>query len=399
MIKEEVMTTAPVSPTPNRTPWIIVGVLGCMVICLLVALVAVGGYFFIAPQSSSFLVTMTTPTAPRVAIGVVNPTATTISFPTPSTLPTLALASPTLLVEPTLMPTAQVTVTVPLPQATRPPASPTAAAPKGRIAFSKTEGDRPEDKYIWIMNADGSGAKKILDRASSPSFSPDGTKLAYFHWTDGIYVANADGTDLPGKKVLGDTFTRFLDWSHDGRWIAFTAQPGGTGNAVIDIAPPDGTALKDPNARRNVAIGLSPSWSPDDAQVVFATCREGCGIFRGKSGGGDAVAIVTDDGGLPSWSPDSKRIVYQKEVDGQKQLFLINPDGTGKKQLTLGATMHVAAVWSADGNYIFYRSPEGGNWGIWRMKADGTNPVKLIDGVPPVDWAYERLAITRQVPP
>jgi TolB protein len=98
---------------------------------------------------------------------------------------------------------------------------------------------------------------------------------------------------------------------------------------------------------------------------------------------------------LPVWSPDGKTILYQKEVGGEHQLFVINPDGTNKKPLTSGPGMHVAANWSRDGNFIFYRSTEGGAWAIWRMNADGSNRTKLLDGVPPVDWAFEKLAVSR----
>jgi TolB protein len=239
------------------------------------------------------------------------------------------------------------------------------------------------------MNADGSGLKKIADKASEPTFSPDGSQIAYYHWSDGIYVVSADGSGAPGKKIVGDTMVGFIEWSHDGRLIAFSAQPGGKGNIVVDVVTPDG---KD---RHNVAVGQSPSWSPDDTQLVFDTCRgNDCGIFKGSSGGGDAIPIVIDGGGLPAWSPDGKKIIYQTEIDGQKQVFSINPDGSGKKQLTSGAAMHVSPAWSADGKYIYYRTPEGGSWGIWRMNADGSGPVKLAGDVPPVNAGRERIAIT-----
>ena len=187
------------------------------------------------------------------------------------------------------------------------------------------------------------------------------------------------------------------DWSHDGRWVAFSSRPGGSGNVSIDIAPPDGMALKDPNARRTIVVGIGSSWSPDDTQFAFSTCRGGtCGIYKsGTAPGSEAIPVVGDNGNAPTWSPDGKRILYQVDIDGARQLVVINTDGTGKKQLTSGAVMHVAATWSVDGNYIFYRSPEGGTWGIWRMQADGSNPVRLIDNVPPVDWSFERLAAGR----
>jgi Tol biopolymer transport system component len=121
-----------------------------------------------------------------------------------------------------------------------------------------------------------------------------------------------------------------------------------------------------------------------------------CGIFKVTSaGGGSIVPVVTDGGGAPVWSPDGKKIVYQADIDGQKQLVIIGADGSGKTQLTHGPAMHVDAGWASGGNFIFYRSPEGGTWGIWRMNLDGSNPVKLIDNVAPVDFAFERLAVTR----
>jgi TolB protein len=165
----------------------------------------------------------------------------------------------------------------------------------------------------------------------------------------------------------------------------------------IDVVPPDGAALKDAGARRTIVVGIGSSWSPDDTQLVFNTCRGStCGIYRSLAApGSEAVLVVGDNGAAPVWSPDGTQIVYQAEVDGNKQLFLINPDGSGKKQLTSGAAVHVSAAWSPDGAYIYHRSPQGGTWGIWRMNADGSNSVKLIDNVPPVDWAFERLAVTR----
>jgi TolB protein len=283
------------------------------------------------------------------------------------------------------LPTIPLLTPSPAPTATKPP-----AAPQGRLAFTvcRETCDRPEDHFVWIMNADGSGAKKLLDRASEPTFSPDGTKIAYYQWRDGIFVANADGTSP--KKILGEANAGFMSWSHAGNWIAFSVRPGGSGNVSTDAIAPDGTG------RRPIVVGWSPSWSPDDTQIVFQTCRGvGCGIYRAPSAGGEAVPIITDDGGLAAWSPDGKRIVYQKDVDGVKQLFMINVDGSGKKQLTQGASLHVSANWSLDGNYIFYRSPEGGSWAIWRMNADGSNPVKLVTDMPPGDWPYDRIAVTK----
>ncbi|MCL4393981.1 MAG: hypothetical protein M1482_04105 [Chloroflexi bacterium] len=265
-------------------------------------------------------------------------------------------------------------------------------APNGAVAFSVFAGDSPEGKSVWIMNADGSGAKEILKQASSPAFSPNGSMLAYYHWTDGIYVANADGSDP--HKILGESNAKYISWSHDGKWIAFSSQPTGKEgvNVNVDAVSPDGSH------RRTIVVGGSmPSWSPDDTQIAFASCRGAdCGIFRASSLGGDGGTLIVGElGNDPTWSPVGTKLLYQEDVDGIKQIFAVNADGTGKKQLTTGSDPHVGAQWSPDGSAIYYRSSKGGSWGIWKMSADGSAQTSLASDVQPVDWAYERLAVAR----
>lgn len=273
------------------------------------------------------------------------------------------------------------------------PGQPSALGTSGsnvRIALSVDRVNPAERRDIWLMNSDGSDAKQILNEASSPVFSPDGSQIAFYHWTDGIYVANVDGSNA--HKILGESNAKYLAWSHDGKWIAFSSQPSLKEGSPINI---DAIRL-DGSGRRLVIIGGSePTWSPDDTQITFTSCRgSDCGIFRASSLGGDSgTKVVGDLATSPAWSPDGKKIVYQADVDGVKQLFTINPDGTGKKQLTTGTSLHVGAQWSPDGSTIFYRAAEGGNWGIWKMNADGSNQTKIANDYPPVDWAYERLAL------
>ncbi len=353
----------------NERSWLIpvaTVVVTALGICGLISIA--GLYFFYGPGSVE--------TRPQIPVAIY-----LTSTKTATILPTMPLIV-------TNTPATLSTVTrIAAPSATRPAATATPGAVSGKIAFSIDRGERPEDKFIWLMNADGGGAKQILDRASSPAFSPDGSLIAYYHWTDGIYIANAaDGSNQ--RKIVGETNAKYLSWSHDGKWIAFRSQPAVNGNVYVDAVLIDGTG------RRNIAVGDSPSWSFDDRMIALQTCKAtACGIHRVSSEGGDPIPITNDAGGNPAWSPDGKKILYQLEAGDVKQLFVVNVDGTGKKQLTSGASLHVDGQWSSDGNYIFYRSTESGSWAIWRMNADGSRPVKLIEDTPPVDWPYEKLAV------
>lgn len=153
----------------------------------------------------------------------------------------------------------------------------------------------------------------------------------------------------------------------------------------------------DGSGRRTIVVGGSmPSFSPDDKELVFHTCQGGtCGIYKVSASGGPFALVAGEMGGNPSWSPDGKRILYHADTDTVKQIFVINVDGTGKKQITTGTVPHVDPHWSPDSGLVYYRSPEGGSWGIWRMNSDGSSPVRIAESGPPVDWAYERLAVSR----
>ena len=64
----------------------------------------------------------------------------------------------------------------------------------GRIAFTSTRGGSSE---IWTMWYDGTGEIRItaMGEADSPSYSPDGSKIA-FHAQGDVYRMNWDGTDV-----------------------------------------------------------------------------------------------------------------------------------------------------------------------------------------------------------
>jgi Tol biopolymer transport system component len=322
---------------PNRTP-LLIGAAGCLLLLLCLALGGVGWFVWSSQQSKN----------------------------------TTANANPN---------TSATKVAVPVVPAT---------SSKLRVAFSIERGAGPEDKSVWIANADGSDAKQLLAQASSPVFSPDGSMIAYYHWNDGIYVANSDGSNA--HKILGESNAKYLAWSHDGRWLAFASQPSLKEGSPVNI---DAVRVDGGGRRPIVSGGTQPSWSPDDTMIAFATCRGAdCGIFKASSNGGDAgTKVIGELGSNPAWSPDGGKILYQADADGVKQLFVVNADGSGKKQLSTGTVPHVGAQWSFDGTTIFYRAPEGGSWGIWKMNADGTNPAKIVNDVMPVEWAYERLAL------
>jgi Tol biopolymer transport system component len=188
------------------------------------------------------------------------------------------------------------------------------------IAFASFDTETPGrrcDAGLWVINADGSGARLVAPAGISPDWSPDGTKLAY---ADGgtIVVASSIGA---GLRVVahGDEPV----WSPDGTEIAYSR--GGS----IYIANADGTG-----ERLLVAAGSSPSWSPDGKRIVFARPIPGSD-FHG-----------------PPFVPDA-----QIPAGATPGLAVINVDGTGLLPLVNGADYD--PVWSPDGRWVAYSTFDG----------------------------------------
>lgn len=84
-------------------------------------------------------------------------------------------------------------------------------------------------------------------------------------------------------------------------------------------------------------------------------------------------------------SPDGTRILYPvtyysiKENKSNTELFVMNTDGSGKRQITETAVGEGAAKWMKDGNHIAFLSSESGSRQLWMMKADGSDRRQLTD--------------------
>jgi len=76
-----------------------------------------------------------------------------------------------------------------------------------------------------------------------------------------------------------------------------------------------------------------------------------------------------------SWTPNN-RIIFSNQ-DGR--MFLVNPDGSGRSRLTPDDSLNLDPSVCGDGRYIVYAAYREQKLGIWRMDADGSNPIRIAD--------------------
>ncbi len=167
--------------------------------------------------------------------------------------------------------------------------------------------------------------------------------------------------------------------------IAFVSDRDG--NSEIYVINSDGSGLA--NLTKNPAWDHSPAWSPDGSKIAFRS-RRGEGFYNLYVMGADGsnpTRLVTnagDDGSgdyTPHWSPDGSKILFHANREGvSRSSYVVNLDGSDLTNLTLEYGLPVSqASWSPDGSKIVFESGRH----IYVMKADGSNPTELAEGVRP----------------
>jgi Tol biopolymer transport system component len=148
-----------------------------------------------------------------------------------------------------------------------------------------------------VMNADGTDLRELSleeGQVSSPSWSPDGEKIA-ISTVDDIYTVNPDGTDQ--TNLIGSPGLSLpLDWSPDGNQIAFSGQTR-TGDYTVN-------------------------------RDVYVMNADGTGKTNITN-----TPFEQED--YSSWSPNGKKLAsYVEESSGAIAIYVMNADGTGRTRVT-----------------------------------------------------------------
>jgi dipeptidyl aminopeptidase/acylaminoacyl peptidase len=71
------------------------------------------------------------------------------------------------------------------------------------------------------------------------------------------------------------------------------------------------------------------------------------------------------------WSPDGQRIVFDSNIEGQFELYVIPASGGRPRRLTNDPASDHFPSFSRDGKWVYFASNRGGTYQVWKMPAEG----------------------------
>lgn len=150
-----------------------------------------------------------------------------------------------------------------------------------------------------------------------------------------------------------------------------------------DISAPRGATIRQVPIRTEEGTWMDVDVSPDGKMLAFSLLGD---IYTMPISGGTPTRVAD---GLawevqPRFSPDGKRIAFTSDRAGGDNIWVMNADGSDKKQVTKeDFRLLNQASWSPDGQYIaakkhFTTQRSAGTGEIWLYHVSGGGGVKLV---------------------
>lgn len=321
--------------------------------------------------------------------------------------------------------------------------SPQLSPDASEILYTRTLVDKINDRRassIWIMNADGSKKRFLVD-GSSPQWSPDGTRIAFTAEGEPggsqIFVRWMDDEGLVTQVTRVQKSPSNVEWSPDGTRIAFTmtvpsddpwpvSLPGRPEGAKWTDAPKVVDRLWYRRDRRGYVdegythLFVVPAeggtarqltdgdwnhqgvaWTPDGEEVLFTSLRvedaehewRQSDIYSVRVATGAVERLTHRSGpdGSPLPSPDGRLIAYTgndltTDTYITRKLYVMNRDGSGSRMISQGFDRQPSGlVWAADGSGLYMNVRSEGTSNLHFASVDG--------GVTPVTEGTHMLSV------
>jgi hypothetical protein len=252
-------------------------------------------------------------------------------------------------------------------------------------AFSGTNGKLAYTcgTHVCTIATDGTGAATLSSLPASsidPSWSDDGTQIAFTDPVNGISVANADGSSV-GQLGTGAGSTE-PSFSADGTRVAYvsTRSPAGIRSSLANGNGQETTLTAN-------ATDVDPQFSPDGSELAFARNDGATGfdiwVLDLSSNSTQKVTATAGNERNPTWSPSGLTIVYSSSTNGH--LFAVSSAAVSSTTPTDLGVSGTQPAYSPDGTQIAF--VDGGQLKTMQAQVSGAvTPVPNTTGGTQPDW-------------
>lgn len=236
------------------------------------------------------------------------------------------------------------------------------------IAF---DGLKDNITQIFKISTDGTKLTQLThgeNHAFLPSWSPDGKNILFVSAQQNnlipnefplqqIYTMKSDGTDIRRFTIASQDDNKSIGGYYRTDGLIAIYEPITRYSVKNYIVNSSGAVQKHfPEFTTNGSI----AWSPDGKIAIYTADRttSNCSGFFMRSIDSESISCLNIDNGMTSqtagkiigadgasWSPDGKYIIFSSNIDGDVDIYIIKPDGTGLFQITNLPGNEGGAVW------------------------------------------------------
>lgn len=249
-----------------------------------------------------------------------------------------------------------------------------------RITYVVKRGSRYE---LQVADADGYNAQTILGSGEpiiSPSWSPDGSRLAYVSFERKKPVVYVQSLTTGGRQAVANFWgsNSAPAWAPDGKRLAVTLTKDGGSHIYLINADGNGEPVR---LTSGSAINTEANFSPDGQLLLFTSDRGGTPQIYGMSVNGSDARRLTFEGSYnvtPRFSPDGKSFAFIHR-NGNRFSIAVQDLATRQVQLLTEGGIDESPSYAANGRLIVYASVVGGRGILSAVSSDGRVKQRLTE--------------------